>query len=112
MLSAFFLHHQGELQHHFYTFDSTNDGNLDIVPRNFTNLPKGLNCVTWNKVSPSYDGSAKTEADNSRCRNASFECKVPCGWHFPVEESLLRPTHCANQNWSRRFATAESGAFN
>ena len=31
-------------------FDSTNDGNLDIVTRNFTNLPQGLNCVTWNNA--------------------------------------------------------------
>jgi len=94
-----------------FMFDSTNDGNRDIVTRNFTNLPQGLNCVTWNDVSPSYDGSAKNEADNSCCRNAPVECKVPCGWHFPVEESLLRPTHCANQNLSGRFATAESGTL-
>ena len=73
-------------------FDSTNEGNLDIVTKNVTNLPQGLNCVTWYNVSPSCDRSAKTEADNNRCHNTPVECRVPCGWHSPVEESLLRPT--------------------
>ena len=33
--------------------------------------------------------STKTKADNSHCRNAPVECRVSCGCHFTVEESLL-----------------------